>query len=153
MVSTCVREVEGERLRGELRVVCGHLNVLHGQLVSITREALATNAWHGDGVRSIEHWLAWQAGISSGLAAKIAAVARRTNELPETTKLFTDGLLSLDQMAAVARHTPAHHDYTAAQMVRNLTVTDRDRIGQEVLPTPTRQPRQPGQPWCHWPGC
>ncbi|MEO6124955.1 MAG: DUF222 domain-containing protein [Ilumatobacteraceae bacterium] len=124
MVLMSAQEIEGNRLRGELRIVCGHLNVLHAELVSITHQALTTNAWHGDGVRSIEHWLAWQAGLSTATATKIAAIARRTNELPETTQLFTNGLLSLDQTAAVARHTPTHHDHTAAVMAHR---SDRSR--------------------------
>lgn len=122
MVLASTQELEGNRLRAELAVVCGHLNVLHAQLVSITVQALATDAWHGDGVRSIDHWLAWQAGISTSHAHQITTIARRHAELPETIGLFTDGLLSLDQTVAVARHTPAHHDHTAAAMARNLTV-------------------------------
>lgn len=122
MVLMSTQEIEGNRLRAELAVVCGHLNVLNAELVSITRQALATDAWQGEGVRSIEHWLAWQAGISPAHAHRIAAVARRHAELPETMRLFNDGLLTLDQVAAIARYTPAHHDHTAATMAPNLTV-------------------------------
>lgn len=141
MVSTCTREVESERLRSELQVVCGHLNASYGRLVAITRQALETDAWHGDGVRSIEHWLAWQGGISSALASKITAVARRGDELPETTKLLTDGLLSLDQMAAVAKYTPPNHDHTAAQMVQNLTVKQIGiALGKKFFPPKPADP-------------
>jgi len=147
MVLMSTQEIEGQRLCAELQVVCGHLNVLHAELVSITRQALATNAWHGDGVRSIEHWLAWRAGISTALAAKITAVARRVEELPETTQLFTDGLLSLDQIAAVARYTPAHHDHTAAGMVRNLTVKQIGiALGKKFFPGPPPSSPLPSPP-------
>ena len=30
-----------------LRAVCGHLNVLHPQLVELTAEALETGSWQG----------------------------------------------------------------------------------------------------------
>ena len=36
-----------------LRAVCGHLNVLHAQLVELAAEALATGSWQGWGVESL----------------------------------------------------------------------------------------------------
>ena len=37
-------------IEDRLRAVCGHLNVLHAQLVALAAEALATGAWAGDGL-------------------------------------------------------------------------------------------------------
>ena len=47
-------------IEDRLRAVCGHLNVLHAELVALAAEALATGAWAGDGLRSLAHWLNWQ---------------------------------------------------------------------------------------------
>ncbi|MGZ7023629.1 MAG: hypothetical protein ACXVJ3_20510, partial [Ilumatobacteraceae bacterium] len=40
--------------------LCGHLNVLHAQLVDTIVEALDGELWQQWGIRSPEHWLAWQ---------------------------------------------------------------------------------------------
>ncbi len=42
--------------------LCGHLNVLHAQLVDTVVEALDAGLWEQWGIRSPEHWLAWQTG-------------------------------------------------------------------------------------------
>ena len=43
--------VEGIEVR--LRAVCGHLNVLHSQLIELAAEAIESRAWEGEGVQSI----------------------------------------------------------------------------------------------------
>ena len=40
------------RLEADLSEVCGHLNVLHERMVSLTREALETAAWEGQGLNT-----------------------------------------------------------------------------------------------------
>ena len=60
-----------------LRVVCGHLNVLHAQLVDLAAEAMDTGVWAGWGVRSMAHWLTWQAGCRQGGRRRWSAWPRR----------------------------------------------------------------------------
>jgi hypothetical protein len=58
------------RLSGEIAVLCGHLDVLHAQLVRCAVDALATNAWGGVGITSPEHWLCLVTGVSPARAAQ-----------------------------------------------------------------------------------
>ena len=58
-----------------LRTVCGHLNVLNAQLVELAAEALETGSWHGCGVKSLAHWLTWQAGISPVTPREVVRLA------------------------------------------------------------------------------
>ena len=51
-------------LEDELAEVCGHLNVLHARMVSLTRSALESQAWSGQGINTPAQWLAWQTGLS-----------------------------------------------------------------------------------------
>ena len=79
-----------ERIAG----LCGQLNVLHAQLVDTVVEALDGRLWEQWGIRSPEHWLAWQTGMSPAHARQIVAAARRRRELPMTFAAFADGELN-----------------------------------------------------------
>ena len=110
------------RLSARIAVLCGHLNVLHAELSAVMAEALATEAWAGHGIRSPEHWLSWQAGLSATNARHLVAIARRREELPLCAAAFDVGEVSVDQMAAVAVHAPSHIDLEASQLARTMTV-------------------------------
>jgi hypothetical protein len=88
-----------------LRTVCGHLNVLNAQLVELAAEALATGAWQGMGVKSLAHWLTWQAGISAGHAREVVRLAEARESHPQVMATFATGALSQDQ-AAIATKAP-----------------------------------------------
>jgi Domain of unknown function (DUF222) len=92
-----------------LRAVCGHLNVLNAELVALAAEALETGAWEGQGIRSLSHWLCWQAGISSGHAGEVVRLAHAQTSHPLIMEVFAEGGLSVDQ-AAIATKAPAHLD-------------------------------------------
>src|SRR5690242_17184013 len=117
------REAACADLRAEIQRVCGVLNVAHAQLVALTAQAIDEDLWQGWGIRSIEHFLCWQAGLSPSRAKQIAEVARRMDELPETIGQFVAGELSVDQMVTVAHRVPAHNDGEVAQFARSATVT------------------------------
>ncbi len=51
-------------LQTRIAELCGHLYVLHAQLVDTIVEALDGELWQQWGIRSPEHWLAWQTGLA-----------------------------------------------------------------------------------------
>ena len=104
-----------------LRTVCGHLNVLHAQLVELAAEALDTGSWQGWGVRSLSHWLTWQAGLSPGSAREVTRLAEARTSHPAIMSTFAAGAISMDQ-AAVATKAPAYLDEHLAQTVPYATV-------------------------------
>jgi hypothetical protein len=55
-----VMEVLQQRLERDLAAVCGHLDVLHERLVTLTPEMLEAGAWENTGRHTPQHWLAWQ---------------------------------------------------------------------------------------------
>ena len=105
-----------------LRTVCGHLNVLHAQLVELAAEAMETEAWAGWGVRSLTHWLTWQAGISPGHAREVVRLAEARDTHPAIMSTFAAGAISIDQ-AAAATKAPAYLDEHLAQTVTYATVS------------------------------
>ena len=98
-----------------LGVLVGQLNAIHAQLVDLVAEAAATGAWHGVGVRSLEHWLTWQAGLSRGHASELVRLAAAKASHPVIMGVFADGALTVDQ-AAVAVRVPAHNDAEVAEL-------------------------------------
>ena len=102
--------------------MCGVLNASYSRLVTIVAEALTDESWAIAGVRSPEHWLTMRAGLSPFHAHQIVAVARRCGELPSVMGEFASGQLSLDQVAVVARHAPAHVEASVAELAIHASV-------------------------------
>jgi Domain of unknown function (DUF222) len=100
----------------ELASLCGVLNSSYARLVAIVAQALVDESWAIAGVRSPEHWLTMRAGLSPFRAKAIVRVARRHGELPTVMGEFSDGQLSFDQVAVVARYAPAHVEASVAEM-------------------------------------
>ncbi len=116
-------EAAAMMLQSRIAELCGHLNVLHAQLVDTIVEALDGELWQQWGIRSAEHWLAWQTGLAPGRARQLVDAARRKTELPVTFAAFADGELSVDQVVTVARHTPAHNDAEVCELAKAASVT------------------------------
>ncbi len=130
-------ETTQRRLQAALADVCGHLNVQHERLVTLTREALQARAWEGHGIRSPEQWLAWQTGLSPERARQIVYIANRQVELPVTFSAFAEGLLSVDQVVVVAKQTPVHNDAEACQLAQAATVAQlRVALSKHFFPPP-----------------
>ena len=96
--------------------------MLNAQLVELAAEALTTGAWHGWGVRSLEHWLTWQAGVSPGHAREVVRLARARETHPVVMASFAEGALSVDQ-AAVATKAPPYLDAHIAETAPCATVS------------------------------
>ncbi len=118
-----------------LREVCGHLNVLHAQLVALVAEALATGAWEQLGIRSPSQWLSWQAGVSLSHAREIVALAEAASDHPAVVAELTAGALSLDQ-AAVAASVPAYLDRQFAEVATSATVSQLRTMARAARPAP-----------------
>ncbi|MBA2385457.1 MAG: DUF222 domain-containing protein, partial [Acidimicrobiia bacterium] len=110
-----------EALQTSLAGVCGHVNAQHAQLVRLAEKALAGDGWKQIGIHSPTHWLAWQAGISTGTAQKILAVAKGAEMHPQVMAAFDAGELSLDQVALAAK-APAYTDAEICGLAKLLTV-------------------------------
>ena len=123
-----VGTVGGDELEAKLAVVCGGLNQLSARLVTLVTEALESEAWAGSGIRSPEHWLVLRAGLSPGRARQVVLMARRAAALPVVMGQFASGLLSVDQVAVVARHTPSHVEASVAELAVSASVPQLSRV-------------------------
>jgi hypothetical protein len=129
-------ELDPVSLEDRLRVVCGHLNVLHAELVALTAEALATGVWQVAWVRSPAQWLSWQAGLSPRHAGEIVELAGASVDHPAVLAELGAGGLSLDQ-AAVAASVPAYLDAQFAELATVATVSQLRTMARAARPDPT----------------
>jgi HNH endonuclease len=133
-----------------LRTVCGHLNVLHARLVELAAETLATGSWEGAGVKSLAHWLTWQAGISAGHAREIVQLAEVRQTHPEVMEAFAAGALSQDQ-AAIATKAPSYLDGWFAEVATVATVAQLRVMVRAARPAPPpRVDEEPAESLAGW---
>lgn len=143
---TMVQEHEAQVAAAEadIAAACGALNVAHAKMVQTTARVIEHDLWKGWGIKSVEHWLCWQAGVSPQRARQIVAVARRADELPVTISKLADGELSIDQVVTVAAHAPAHNDAEVASLAAVSTVGQLRSVLSRYSfhPAPTPIPSQ-----------
>src|SRR3954468_15515508 len=59
--------------------------------------------WHGGGINSCAHWLAWQCGMAPVTAREHVRVARSLRGLPRIAATFSHGRLSYAKVRALTR--------------------------------------------------
>lgn len=120
-----------------LAIVVGQLNAVHAQIVALVAEADATDPWAVSGIKSLPHWLTWQAGVSPATARQWVDTAAQLESHPATADLFTHGVLTLDQ-TAVAVQAPEHNDHEFAALAPLATVSQL-----RVMVRAASEPREP----------
>lgn len=126
MIETVERtswETDVCRIEADVAEVAGVLNAAHGRLVELAGELIETEAWRRVGIKSVEHWLCWRAGLSAHRAKQVVGVARRRAELPVICATLARGERSLEQVGEVARFVPTHNDAEAAGLAKAATVS------------------------------
>lgn len=121
------QEAAARRVEEEIAELCGVLNATTAALVDRIAHALDGGLWEGSGIRSPQHWVMLQCGVSPGRARSLVAMARRLGELPETKASFEAGALSEDQARLVVRHAPAINDGEVAELARQCTMPQLQR--------------------------
>jgi hypothetical protein len=71
--------------------------------VALIEEYDRTGRWHGDGFRSLAHWLCLETGFDLPAANELVRVAQALRVLPQINAEFASGALSLDKVRALTR--------------------------------------------------
>jgi hypothetical protein len=129
-----------------LNEAVGRVNVAHAELVAVIVEVLDSGCWNGHGIRSPEHWVTWKAGVSATRARDLVLIAQRSLELPLTAEVFRNGLLSVDQVAAIARETPAEFDETVCELAKSSTVPQLQSVLRSYPWHKSAKPAKPDEP-------
>ena len=83
--------------------------------------------WHGYGIASCAHWLAWQCGLSPGAAREHVRVARALQSLPLTEAAFAEGRLSYSKVRALTRIAEPDSEQSLLEVALELTASQVER--------------------------
>ena len=89
-----------------IATACGHLNACYAELVELLGEVIATGAWAGHGIRSVERWIGWRTGLSGCHCRTLAALVAARASHPRIVEAFAAGELSIDQAGWRSKPAP-----------------------------------------------
>lgn len=128
----------GER---ETVAAMGQINLFTASLVRTIRTLIDNEGFAGPGIKSIEHWVTWKAGLSQQRAANLCRIARRIDELPACWELFETGRLTEDAMVRIARRIPANRDAEVASWAPGYLYSQLVRATASCPELPDPDPR------------
>ena len=138
------QELAWRQGEAETAALMGTINVAVARLVSTIRMLIDTEGWGGHGIRSVEHWVTWKAGLARRRADDLVRIARRIDELPDCWALFQAGRLTEDAMVRIARRVPSERDEEVAGWAPAMLVSQLQRALASCPelpdPDPDRQP-------------
>jgi len=129
-----VAVVEHEQVEQQISSLMGVINAATAELVSVLAQVIEHGIWQVPGIRSVEHWVAWQCGVSPRRACDLVTMARRRTDLPAMSKLFDAGLVTEDAVAAVARRAPTERDSEVAELAPMMLHTQLRRMLSSLPP-------------------
>src|SRR4051812_19076239 len=87
--------------------------------------------WHGVGINSCGHWLAWQCGMSPVTGREHVRVARALRELPEIAAAFAAGRLSYAKVRALTRIAARDCESALLEFALSATASQTERFCRE----------------------
>src|SRR5215218_10207721 len=94
----------------------------------LVREFDARGGWHGVGIQSCAHWLAWQCGMGPGAAREHVRVARALADLPGIEAAFAAGRLSHSKVRALTRIAGPDCEAALVQFALSATASQTERF-------------------------
>ncbi|CCH90867.1 HNH endonuclease [Modestobacter italicus] len=83
--------------------------------------------WHGVGITSCAHWLAWKCSLTPGTARQHVRVARALGELPVIAAAFASGELSYSKVRALTRVAEPATEAELVEFARHATASQVER--------------------------
>src|SRR5688500_11024078 len=84
--------------------------------------------WHGVGINSCGHWLAWQCGMAQVTAREHVRVARALRGLPTITAAFDNGRLSYAKVRALTRIAAPDCEAALLEFALSATASQTERF-------------------------
>src|SRR3954451_1524862 len=112
--------------------------------------------WHGVGIRSCGHWLAWQCGMSPVTRREHVRVARALRGLPKIAAAFSAGRLSYAKVRALTRIAAPDCEAALLEFALSATASQTERfcrqwrrVDDDGDPGAERRP-EVGQSFDYW---
>ncbi|WP_245160044.1 DUF222 domain-containing protein, partial [Blastococcus sp. CT_GayMR19] len=84
--------------------------------------------WHGVGINSCAHWLAWQCGMAPVTTREHVRVARALRGLPEIAAAFGTGRLSYAKVRALTRIAAPDCEAALLEFALSATASQTERF-------------------------
>src|SRR3954470_5717974 len=84
--------------------------------------------WHGVGIKSCAHWLAWQCGLGPGAAREHVRVARALRGLPRIEAAFAAGRLTYSKVRAITRVAEPDSEEMVIELAIEATASQVERV-------------------------
>src|SRR4051795_4759832 len=84
--------------------------------------------WHGVGINSCGHWLAWQCGMSPVTGREHVRVARALRGLPKIAAAFSAGRLSYAKVRALTRIAAPDCETALLDFASSATASQTERF-------------------------
>src|SRR5918997_3466312 len=91
----------------------------------------ARGGWHGVGIHSCAHWLAWQCGMGPGAAREHVRVARALPGLPRIEAAFAAGQVSYSKVRALTRIAAPDCEAALVEFALSATASQTERFCRE----------------------
>lgn len=118
-----------DRVEARVAELMGTINAATAELVRVIGDVVEQETWGtAAGIRSPEHWVTWQCGVSHATAEAWVTMARRRSELPKSMELFDEGRITSDVMAAIGRRCPSERDVEVANQAQRMLHSQVDRL-------------------------
>jgi hypothetical protein len=113
--------------------------------------------WHGVGIKSCGHWLAWQCGLGPGAAREHVRVARALRALPRIEAAFVAGRLSYSKVRALTRIAAPDCEAALLEFAQSATASQTERfcrawrrVDDDNRTTDAEPPPEIGQSFESW---
>jgi hypothetical protein len=104
-----------------------HLAAATSAWLRLVAEFDERGGWHGVGITSCAHWLAWKCALTPGTARQHVRVARALRELPVTAAAFASGELSYSKVRALTRVAEPGTETELVEFARHATASQVER--------------------------
>jgi len=114
-----------------LAAICAGAGVLARQTCSwltLIGDCDERGAWHGHGLKSCAHWLAWACSLSPGAAREHVRVARALRDLPLVREQFQLGRLSYSKIRSLTRISDRITEQELLDLALTATAAQLDRV-------------------------
>ena len=118
--------------------IAARINADYAELCRLLVEADRAQEWLADGAPNVGQWLSARFGFAEGLGRRLNHLANRLEDLPELTKRFASGELSLDAVDMLAEVATPETESDLIEQARGRDLHDIGRLASRAKP-PTNE--------------
>jgi len=122
------RESRLRELDDRIGVLSAQIHALDAELVGVIADYDAVGGWHGQGWRSLAHYLSVRTNFAPRDAERLVSIAARVDEMPSLLAAAHGGQVSMGVLASAARVVTPDNEAKVLDIVRVCTPRQAQRV-------------------------